>query len=290
MSTPKETCQAPIRLGRIGYLNVLPLHYPLEQGLITSDCGGGDFQIFAGPPAELNVLMDQGRLDISGCSSIEYARHPEKYRIVPDLAIGSRGPVQSVLLLCRTKPEDLDGAEILVSAQSHTSAALVNLLLTKRIGVRPTYRTGNATALLATGSRPEAILCIGDEALNLRRHPDYPHRLDLGEEWRQWTGLPFIFGLWIASEESLSTRCEEVTEGARIMLRAKRWGQANIDVISRVASSGSILNEAEMRSYFAGLVYDLREEELEGLQRFYQELHATGVIPTVPELRFLKVD
>lgn len=290
MSTRNDACQAPIRLGRIGYLNVLPLHYPLEQGIITSDCGSGDFEIVAGPPAELNVLMDQGRLDISGCSSIEYARHPEKYRIVPDLAIGSRGPVQSVLLLCRTKPEDLDGAEILVSAQTHTSAALVDLLLTKHVGVRPTYTIGDATALLAAGNRPEAILCIGDEALNLRRHPDYPHRLDLGEAWRQWTGLPFIFGLWIAREETLASRGDEVTEGARIMLRAKRWGQANINEISRVASGGSILNETEMRSYFAGLVYDLREEELKGLRRFYQELQGAGVISAVPELRFLALE
>lgn len=275
----------PIRLGRIGYLNVLPLHYPLEQGIIP-----GAFEIVAGPPAELNVLMDHGRLDLSGCSSIEYARHPEQYRIVPDLAIGSRGPVQSVLLLCRTRPEDLDGKTILVSAQTHTSAALVDLLLRSHIGVAPSYHTGDATALLASGARPEAILCIGDEALNLRKHPDYPHRLDLGEAWRQWTGLPFIFGLWIAREDSLSLRREEVTEGARIMLRAKRWGQANLETISGVAAQGSILNVEEMRSYFAGLVYDLGEEELLGLRTFYERLAGAGVIPSVPELRFLSLE
>ena len=76
------TGDSRIRLGRIGYLNVLPLHYPLETGVMT-----GDFELVAGPPAVLNQLMDQGRLDLSGCSCIEYARRPEKYVIVPDLAI-----------------------------------------------------------------------------------------------------------------------------------------------------------------------------------------------------------
>lgn len=284
----------PIRLGRIGYLNVLPLHYPLENGILSRDTGPGhtgmgDFELIAGPPAELNILMDHGRLDLSGCSSIEYARRPEKYRIVPDLAIGSRGPVQSVLLICRTRPEDLDGAEVLVSAQSHTSAALLDLLLTRHVGVSPRYRTGDATRILGTGERPEAILCIGDEALNLRRHPDYPLRMDLGEAWRQWTGLPFIFGLWIASEDSLSTRRAEIAAGARLLIRAKQWGQAHIPEISRIAASGHTMTEAEMNSYFQGLVYDLGPTEIAGLRRFYDELALAGVIAKAPELKFLEL-
>jgi len=279
MPTPSTQ---PIRLGRIGYLNVLPLHYPLETGVLT-----GDFELVAGSPAELNRLMGQGLLDLSGCSCIEYARHPEKYLIVPDLAIGSRGPVQSVLLLCRTRPEDLDGRTILVSAQTHTSAALVDLLLKRHIGVTPRYRTGDATALLAAGERPEAILCIGDEALNLRRHPDYPVRMDLGEAWRQWTGQPFIFGLWIASREAVGERLAEIQAGARLLIEAKKWGQANLAKISAVAAKNSILTEPEMRSYFDGLVYDLGPEELDGLTLFYGKLAEAGVIGSAPELAFL---
>ena len=283
MSTPVNPRVSPaIRLGRIGYLNVLPLHHPLETGVLQ-----GNFELVAGSPAELNQLMDQGRLDLSGCSCIEYARHPEKYLIVPDLAIGSRGPVQSVLLLCRTRPEDLHGRTILVSAQTHTSAALVDLLLKRHVGVAPRSQTGDATALLAAGERPEAILCIGDEALNLRRHPDYPGRMDLGEAWRQWTGQPFIFGLWIASRETLRTRREEVQAGARLLIEAKKWGQANLEAISTVAAQDSILSEQEMRSYFDGLVYDLGAEELAGLKLFYKMLAGAGVIPAVPKLEFL---
>jgi chorismate dehydratase len=277
-----------VRLGRIGYLNVLPLHYPLEQGILKAP-DGIDFKLVAGPPAELNIAMDQGRLDLSGCSCIEYARHADKYLIVPDLAIGSRGPVQSVLLLCRTRPEDLDGAEVLVSAQTHTSAALVDLILRQHVGVTPRYVTGDATALLKRGERPAAILCIGDEALNLRRHQDYPVRMDLGEAWRTWTGLPFIFGIWIASRRAVAEYGEAVRAGARLLIEAKRWGQAHIARISEVAAPESILTEAEMRQYFAGLVYNLEEEELAGMRLFYDKLAEAGVIPAAPALHFLEL-
>jgi chorismate dehydratase len=279
-----------IRLGRIGYLNVLPLHHPLETGIIGNGSGPADFELVAGPPAELNALMDQGLLDLSGCSSIEYARHADKYLLVPNLAIGSRGPVQSVLLLCRTRPEDLDGRTVLVSAATHTSAALVDLLLTQQLGVRPGYRTGDASAVLARGERPEAILCIGDEALNLRRHPDYPVRMDLGEAWRQWTGLPFIFGVWIARRDAVATRRAEIVAGARLLLAGKAWGQAHLDEISALAARGGSMDKAQMRSYFDGLVYDLGAEEQAGLRLFYERLAEAGVIAQAPELEFLPLD
>ena len=274
-----------IRLGRIGYLNVLPLHHPLESGILQ-----GDFEVLAGPPAELNRLMGQGRLDLSGCSSIEYARHPAKYLLVPDLAIGSRGPVKSVLLLCRSTPEDLDGKTVLVSAATHTSAALVDLLLRQQVGVRPVYETGDASAVLASGKRPEAILCIGDEALSLRLHPDYPGRMDLGEAWRQWTGLPFIFGVWIARRDALIRRRGEILAGARLLLAAKAWGQEHMDEIAALAAGQASMDEAAMRAYFEGLVYDLGPEELAGLKLFYKMLAAAGVIDSEPELEFLPLD
>ncbi len=286
MPTPASprSCQR-IRLGRIGYLNVLPLHHPLETGILT-----GNFEVVAGSPAELNSLMDQGLLDLSGCSSIEYARRPDKYLLVPNLAIGSRGPVQSVLLLCRTRPEDLDGKTVLVSAATHTSAALLNLLLAQQLGVRPRYQTGDASSVLASGQRPEAILCIGDEALSLRQHPDYPGRMDLGEAWRQWTGLPFIFGVWIARRGAVARRRDEILAGARLLLAAKAWGQAHMAEIAALAAGRGALDEAGMRSYFEGLVYDLGAEELAGLTLFYKKLAAAGVIPSIPELEFLPLD
>ncbi|WP_285905590.1 menaquinone biosynthetic enzyme MqnA/MqnD family protein [Pseudodesulfovibrio pelocollis] len=270
-----------MRIGKIGYLNVLPIYHPLETGIIDND-----FSIVSGPPSALNRLMDAGQLDVSAASSIEYARHPDKYLLLPDIAIGSRGPVQSVLLLSREPVESLDGATILVSAQTHTSAALLRVLLAEW-KVHTRFVTGDATAILSGGDRPQAILCIGDEALNLRFHPDYPVRTDLGEAWRALTGLPFIFGVWIARRDSLARSKAAMRRACEALIEARLWGEANITSMCALAAEHSCLSQQELRSYFAGLVYDLGEAEIQGMTLFYRRLAEHGLIDAVPPLRFL---
>ncbi|QGY40785.1 hypothetical protein GM415_11840 [Pseudodesulfovibrio cashew] len=270
-----------MRLGKIGYLNVLPIYHPLENGLIDND-----FDIVSGPPSALNKLMDAGELDLSAASSIEYARHPEKYYLIPDIAIGSRGPVQSVLLLSRFPVQDLAGKRLLVSSQTHTSAALLKILMLEW-DVTVEYITGDATSQLEQGERPDAILAIGDEALNLRYHPDYPHRVDLGEAWRDLTGLPFIFGVWIARRDSLAAHGDRIREACAKLIEARHWGSDHLGDMCVLAAGDSCLNETEMCSYFDGLVYEFGERELEGLTRFYRHLADKGMIPDVPPLAFL---
>ncbi|MBG0791455.1 MAG: menaquinone biosynthesis protein [Desulfovibrionaceae bacterium] len=275
----------PIRLGRIGYLNVLPIYHPLESGLIGNDC-----EVVSGPPSELNILMDEGKLDISAASSVEYARHADKYYLVPDIAIGSRGPVQSVLLLSRCPARELDGKSILVSAQTHTSATLLRVLQAELWHVETGYATGNATAILEQGGLPDAILAIGDEALNLRHHPAYPHRIDLGEAWRELTGLPFIFGVWIVQREIWNTDRERLSRAAQGLLEGKKWGIGHMDRVCAMATEESCLSEEEMRSYFQGLVYEFGDAEQQGLLTFFNRLKDHGLIYRVPELRFLPTD
>jgi chorismate dehydratase len=270
-----------VRIGRIGYLNVLPIYHPIESGII-----GQGYSIVSGPPSALNRLMDAGQLDISAASSIEYARHPGKYYLVPDIAIGSRGPVQSVLLLSRCPVAELHGQTIVVSAQTHTSAALLRVLLAEW-QIEPTFVTSDATAMLSSGDRPRAILCIGDEALNLRFHPDYPVRTDLGEAWRALTGLPFIFGVWIVQRASLERNGPAIRRACAALIEAKRWGEANIADMCALAAESSCLSQPEMCSYFDGLVYDLGPEEIAGMTLFYQRLADNRIIDTVPALHFL---
>ncbi len=294
---------SPLPLGKIGYLNVLPIYHPLETGKVPAD-----FEIVTGPPAALNERMAAGRLPLSAVSSIEYARRPERYFLVPDIAIGSRGPVQSVLLLSKQPPESLGGAAVLVSSQTHTSAALLRLLLEERYGLRDVrYIVGEASEGVKTmdaaksigamgGKRsatdgghdaPAAILAIGDEALALRRHPAYPLQLDLGEAWRVWTGLPFIFGLWAVSREAYAAAPTRLAEACRTLLAAKRHGIARLPALYPLAALASGLSREEIASYFAGLVYDLGPLEQAGLRAFYAALARHGLVESAPELAFV---
>lgn len=270
----------PLRLGRISFLNVLPIYYPLEAEIIPHD-----FELVSGPPALLNEMMAAGQLHASSCSCIEYARHPGRYYLVRDLSIGSRGPVLSVLLLSKKPLSELRGQEILISGESHTSVALLRLLLQDRYGINTRFRTGHVSSELRTKA-PTAFLAIGDEALRLRNHPDYPYRLDLAEEWRTWTGLPFIFGLWVISANTVD-KGHFTADPGEVLRKGRDWGLENMDVILDITEKGCPLNREELRNYYLnGLFYSLNESEQAGLREFYTRLQGAGIIEKIPELRF----
>lgn len=275
-------------MGRIGYLNVLPIYHALESGYIPHK-----YELIYGPPAELNDRMAAGEMVAASTSSVEYARRPERYFLLPNLAIGSKGPVQSVLLLSRRPVVALEGERILVSAETHTSAALLRLLLTQRFGLRDiSYHTGSATEMVASGNPPTAFLAIGDEALRLRRHPLYPHVLDLGEAWMDWTGHPFIFGVWVAEKRFFTERSAPRPENPGALLgRSRDWGLAHMDAILDIAVQNyPNMSRQEHTEYFQGLSYDLGEREQAGLRLFLKKLEETGVIDKAPPLEFLPLE
>ncbi len=274
----------PLRLGRIAYLNVLPIYYPLETGQL-----GHGYELVYGTPAELNQLMARGRLDAASISSVEYARNAEKYYLVPDIAIGSRGPVRSVLLLSQCPVDSLHGHTVLTTSQSHTSAALLRLLLRYHYGITVDYATGSAWEQVASSTPPQALLAIGDEALRLRGHPLYPHIVDMGEAWRQWTGLPFIFGVWAISRQSAAQGCF-ATDPATLLRQARQWGAAHMETVLTVAQESGYLSRADLADYFRGLIFSMDEEAQEGLRVFYEKLVQAGEVDHMPDLVFYNHD
>ena len=278
----QDSAKGPqLRMGRIGYLNVLPIYHPLEAGILPHD-----YEIISGPPAVLNNMMARGELHVSSNSCFEYARHPDQYYMIEDLSIGSRGPVMSVLLLSRVPVDQLDGKTILISGETHTSVALLRLLLQDRYQINATFETGAVTPALRTPEPPVAFLAIGDEALRLRNHPDYPYRVDMADAWREWTGLPFIFGLWVISREAVESGLLPDDPG-ELLRRGRDWGLAHMDVILDLTAHGCPLSREELAFYYQqGLTYSLGEREQQGLRLFYAKLAAAGMIPTCPELRF----
>jgi len=270
----------PLRLGRISFLNVLPIYYPLESGILSHP-----FAITAGTPADLNRLMVSGALDMSVVSSIEYARYPDRYLILPDLSISCRGPVQSVLLLSQRPLEQLGGRTILITSQSHTSVALLKILLTRQVGVEAVFQPGSCMEALAGDEPPVAMLAIGDEALQLRRHRRYPYRLDLGEAWLKLTGLPFVFALWVIQRRALDRCNGSLGRGLEALALAKTWGCCHRDEICREALKRGILNFEQLQEYYQCLNYDLEEDQKAGLARYFEHLAGLGEIRRVPPLQ-----
>ncbi|MCU0574168.1 MAG: menaquinone biosynthesis protein [Syntrophobacteraceae bacterium] len=268
-----------LRLGKIGYLNVLPIYYPLESGIIAHP-----FEIISGTPAQLNRLMALGDLEVSVVSSIEYARNPGRYFVLPDLSISCRGPVRSVVLFSRVPIERLDGETVLASTQSHTSVALLQVLFQLHLNIEARVVPGNCTEVLRGESPPTAFLAIGDEALRLQDRGDFPFRLDLGEAWHSWTGVPFVFALWVIQRSAIERWNGVLLDAIRVLGAARDWGLRNRGLITSLAAQRGPLTRDEAEEYYEGLHFDLDGDEREGLMLFFRLLSQIGEILKVPPL------
>lgn len=268
-----------LKLGKIGFLNVLPIYYPLESGFISHP-----FHIVSGTPAYLNQLMARGDLDLSVVSSIEYARHQERYYVLPDLSISCRGVVKSVLLLSQIPVPELAEKEILVSAQSHTSIALLKVLFSVHLGLNITCKSGNCTEALTREESPTAFLAIGDEALRLRKHDLYPYRWDLGEAWHSWTGFPFVFALWVIQRKAIEKWNGSLKTAVETLLAAKQWGADHRRLICEEAAKKGLLSCAELQEYYHCLDFNLDNNQQNGLKFFYEHLAKVGEITGAPRL------
>jgi chorismate dehydratase len=263
-----------LRLGRIGYVNCYPVYGAIDRGIVAAPA-----TLVTGTPNELNDRLTDGRLDVSVISAVAYAQHAGQLELLPDLAISSDGPVRSVLLLSKKPVNELSGARVLVSSSSRTSVELLLELGQGRWEVQFTLapaptEPGDLARLAKT--EHDAVLVIGDAALLLRAQGSYPHVYDLGEEWKRWTGLPFVFAVWAARA---GVDRSAVRDTHRSLLASRKWGLANIPTLAEQAARATDVDEGDCAEYLAGLDYGLSYRHLAGLTDFLRRLAARGVVP-----------
>jgi len=272
-----------MRLGRIGYINCYPVYGAIDRGQVKLPA-----EIVTGTPAELNDLLVAGELDVSVISAVEYARHAKDLVLLPDLAISCDGPVRSVMLFSKHPVGKLDGKTILLTASSRTSVALLDLLCRELWQVQPRFAQARAEATDLDGLARlphEAVLVIGDPALLLGTRGDYPHRIDLGLEWKQWTGLPFVFAVWAARRAADPGQVRRLHEA---LLASRDWGLAHLDDLAAAASEVTGVPREACRTYFEGIDYALSPRHTAGLTQFFRRLAGLGIIPD-GSFQFLQV-
>lgn len=280
-----------MRLGRIGYINCFPVYGAIDRGIVPVDA-----DLVTGTPSELNGLLAAGELDVSVISAVEYARDAESYVLLPDLAVSCDGPVRSVALFSNRSAEELDGKTVLVSASSRTSIHLLELLCKDVWKVAPHFveaRTEAADLNALTDLPHEAVLVIGDAALLLAAQNVYQYRYDLGDEWKRWTGLPFVFAVWAARRgkgvrgkgKSFETRVRRIHES---LIASRSWGLDHLPDLATAAATHTGLPVNVCSDYLSGLNYDLSYGHIEGLTSFFRRLSNRGIVPQ-GTLRFLSV-
>ena len=264
-----------MRIGRIGYINCAPVYGAIDRGIVKLPAGA---ELVTGTPAELNDLLVAGELDLSVISAIEYARHARELVLLPDLAISCDGPVRSVALFSRRTVGQLDGRTVLLSASSRTSVALLELLCRDVWKIKPKFAEARAEAqdLDALAALPhEAVLVIGDAALKLAASRAYPHRYDLGEEWKRWTEKPFVFAVWAARR---SADPGAVRRGHESLLTSRSWGLEHLDELAHEAARSTTLPVTACREYLSGLDYAFTDQHRSALSDFLRRAGAPQYI------------
>jgi len=270
-----------LRIGQIEYANCTPLFFVLKE---CFPCSGYEF--IPGVPSELNGLMVSGQIDVCPCSSIEYALHASKYRILPQLSISSDGPVASVLLFSRRPVEELHDHTILLSSESATSVNLLKILMAQRYGHSSCrYIVTSHTTPDALTNESPALLLIGDAALraSLKEYDGYVY--DLGELWRDWTGLPFVFALWLCRHEVAET--DVLKAVARQLIQAKEQVPSYVtEIVEKVGEADWMGRERVLAYWRNNISYQLDERNIAGLKLFYEKCCQIGLITNLPELAF----
>ena len=190
-----------IRLGCVEFLNAVPLVYPLEYDMFPHP-----FEIHKDVPSALAKGLVEGKYDIALASTTALLGLGDEYSYIPGIGICSDGPVKSVLVYFVGDINRLQ--KLYLDPASLTGNLLSRIILEKKYGIKAALIKGEQVDPRALKDGEGCVL-IGDKALTA--YVGTCDRLDLGREWKELTGLPFVFGLWIG-------RKEFITDEARIPL------------------------------------------------------------------------
>jgi len=249
-------------IGEIPYANLFPIFYTLKK---ESDLSGYEF--VEGVPSALNKKIREGLIDVSPSSSIEYLHHRDKYELIENHSISSRGPVGSILLFSRKPIETLDGLTVLTSSQSDTSVALIRIVLKKFYGLDCHYQSSDKQLKDAVSANT-AYLLIGDEALSESLKWPALHIYDIGDVWYKHTGLPFTFALWIARKDCCAEKTELYRKFIDDLNRAKTSALKSLDTIAASCPLKGMLSEGYLISYWKRISFDFTDEHRKGLELF----------------------
>ena len=255
----------------MSYLNARPLIEGLDDSqaaIVSRDV-----------PSRLLDGLVSGETDIALCPVIDYYRADVPLDIVPVGGISSRGHTLTVRLCSRIPVNTI--SIIHVDSDSHTSAALLRVLMDQMYGLRPHLAEYDAV----NGHAPsEAVLLIGDKVIT--KAPDdqtYPHQLDLGEAWSFLTGLPFVFAVWMARRDA------DLGDLPGVLEAQLRRNLGQLDGIADRYAPGHNWPEDLAREYLGQIMsYSVGPAELEAIERFASAASRLGIIPQLRPLQLRK--
>jgi chorismate dehydratase len=252
-------------VGHIQFLNCLPIYW----GLVSSGALL-DLDLVKDTPDNLSNALVAGDLDIGPISLVEFLRHADELIVLPDVAVGSDGPVMSCNLVSQVPYDELDGARVALGSTSRTTVQLARLVLRERYGVTPSYFS--CPPDLGEMMRDaDAGVLIGDPALRAALY-DVPRLglrlLDLGQAWKDWTGLPMVFAVWAVRRDFHAAHPELTAEVHRAFLRSRDLAMDQVDKVAERAARWEAFDAVTLERYFTTLDFSLGPRHLAGIAEF----------------------
>lgn len=246
-----------LRVGAVSFLNTKPLIYPLLNGQLQTE----QISLSVKVPSHLATQLNNRELEIGLIPIIEYFRANTAgagYHILPNIAIGSRGSVLSIQLFSRVPIQDIQ--HIALDTSSRSSVALLKILLAEKYQINPTFRSCEPTIDPVT-SDTDAVLLIGDAALRNLGATEYS--VDLGAEWQELTGLPFVYACWVTRK---NVNLGKVPD---LLLEAKKLGITQIPEIAQIEAKKLGFPETLCRDYLQHHInYDLDQPAINGIELY----------------------
>lgn len=274
--TEAESALETTRLGVVRYLNTRPLIAGLESL--------ADLRLRPEVPADLIGALERGEVDAALCSSIDYQRSDADLVILPVGLLGCDGPTLTVQLFSRVPFDRI--RRLHADMDSHTSRVLSQLVLAERHGVRPEMAdlTGEAASV------DEAVLLIGDKVvLQPPDHATFPHRLDLGQAWRELTGLPFTFACWMAPRGSDDRAARRLATLAAVLDHQRRRNLPRRAAIGSTEGPARGWPASTAVEYLCDLLrFEWSDRHREGLELFWSKAVSAGCLPRRRALHLLE--
>lgn len=221
-------------------------------------------EVIEAVPSRLAEMLEAGELDAGLLSSVELFRQPA-FGYARGVGIVADGPVESVRLFSKVPLSDV--RSIALDTSSLTSVALLKLIV-KGWGREVSFwsMSPNAEAMLAVA---DAALLIGD--LGYRDYDNVVATLDLGTAWRELTGLPFVYALWIGPRVT--------DELSQLLVTAMEWGTARLDEIADTEAERHLTTPTRARHYYRDImIYRLGAREDEALSLFGKRVTEEGLV------------
>ncbi len=278
--TPTATPSAqggPVRVGRIEFVNCFPLYHHFEAELAAC---GVKAAVVEGAPTTLNRMLVDGAIDVALPSSIAFARHAGVLTQLPHVSISSFGAVDSIQLFTRAPLPDV--RRIALTEKSATSICLLKVLC-REWGIAPEFvpRRGPLTEVLTAC---DGLLLIGDDALHVLRDEVYPYHYDLGEAWKDVTGLPMVYAVCAARRDFTAAHPAAAAAVGAALLASRDACAARPEDTAADAALHYDFSQAYLMTYFDKLKFGFTAEYRAGLQEFYRRAAAIGELDRVPEL------